>query len=134
MLRLGKERELMNVVDDQIGRPTYAPDLAQASLKAAIKMCGNPALKSAIYHVSNAGVEISWAKFADSIFSEFENDLGHKVTVKGIPSSEYPTPATRPAYSVMDIETFEKAFNYSLPSWRDGLSRAAILYRQSHSA
>lgn len=120
MLRLGETRDTLNVVMDQIGRPTYAQDLAKACLLAAETLKTDGSAFSGIYHVSNAGEPISWATFAEAIFQT----AGLSTIVKGIPSSDYPTPAKRPAYSVMDIALFESIFEMTLPSWQEGLERA----------
>jgi len=119
MLRLSETRDALTVVDDQIGRPTYTYDLAYAALIALEGIRRNPS-KAGIYHVSNTGAPISWADFARGIFAA----AGKQVKVTGIPSENYPTPAKRPAYSVMDTSKFETSFDVSLPSWKDGLSRS----------
>ena len=119
MLRLADTRDSLSVVADQIGRPTYAADLADAALSALDGLASDPS-RSGIYHVSNSGEPVSWAGFADSIF----DGAGKSVDVTRIPSSDYPTPAARPAYSVMDTSAFETAFDHPLPGWRDALARA----------
>lgn len=93
MLRLMTERDTLSVVNDQIGSPTYAADLAQVILTILDSSKWEPG----IYHYSNAGA-ISWYEFALNI-----KEIGHKsCDVKGIPASAYPTPAERPAYSLLD--------------------------------
>lgn len=118
MLRLAQTRDTLGVVKDQLGRPTFADDLAAASLAALQGLQDGRA--SGIYHVSNTGSVISWSDFARAIF----DSSGDVVTVNGIPSSDYPTPAARPAYSAMDTASFETTFKHILPSWQDGLRRA----------
>jgi dTDP-4-dehydrorhamnose reductase len=87
------ERDTLSVVNDQIGSPTYAADLAQVILTILDSSKWEPG----IYHYSNAGA-ISWYEFALNI-----KEIGHKsCDVKGIPASAYPTPAERPAYSLLD--------------------------------
>lgn len=124
MLRLGETRETLSVVADQIGRPTYARDLAKACLNVsgALKSGGEAA--SGIFHVSNSGDAISWADFARAIFEATKDERDHLVTVADIPSSDYPTPAKRPAYSVMELAPFERAFDFRLPDWQSGLQHA----------
>ena len=93
MLRLMTERETLSVVNDQIGSPTYAADLAQVILT----ILNRPKWEPGIYHYSNAGA-ISWYDFALDIKA-----IGQKsCDIKGIPASAYPTPAERPAYSLLD--------------------------------
>ena len=93
MLRLMTERDSLNVVNDQVGSPTYAADLAQVILT----ILDANKWESGIYHYSNAG-EISWFDFAQDI-----KEIAQKsCEVKGIPASSYPTPAERPAYSLLD--------------------------------
>lgn len=124
MLRLGQTRETLTVVADQIGRPTFAPDLARAAIQAATHLKSRNPGSEGIFHVSNSGEPISWADFARTIFKGAESFGASPVTVTDIPSRDYPTPAARPAYSVMDITPFEIAFGMALPDWKDGLSRA----------
>ena len=93
MLRLMTERDTLNVVNDQVGSPTYAADLAQVILT----ILDSSKWESGIYHYSNAG-EISWFDFAQDI-----KEIAHKTCeILGIPASSYPTPAERPAYSLLD--------------------------------
>jgi len=93
MLRLMDERDLLNVVNDQIGSPTYAADLAQTILT----IMGSTIWKPGIYHYTNEG-EISWFDFALDI----KNFAQKSCEINGIPASKYPTPAERPAYSLLD--------------------------------
>ncbi len=118
MLRLAQNRSDITVVNDQIGRPTYAADLAKACLDIALGRHSGNDIKQ-IYHVTNSGTPISWADFARAIFKAAHISC----RVKDIPSSGYPTPAKRPAYSVMDISDYEAQFG-PLPTWQDGLIRA----------
>ncbi len=120
MLRLGATRDELRVVDDQHGRPTYAGHLAQAALKAADVFVNSPDMESGVHHVTGGGDEISWADFAIAIFREAKL----RTKVERIPSSEYPTKAERPTYSVLDTSTFERGFRHPLPDWRVGLNAA----------
>jgi len=124
MLRLGKDRDAISVVGDQIGRPIYAGHLADACIRAAERLCQDGAAHQGVFHVSGTGDPISWADFARAIFSRAAPQLGHKVSVSDIPASAYPTPAARPAYSVLDTALFEKTFDIALPLWEDGLDEA----------
>jgi dTDP-4-dehydrorhamnose reductase len=115
MLRLGRERGAVRVVSDQIGSPTYARDLA---LVAHFVALGLPAggFPQGIFHYSNEGV-CSWFDFARSVF-----DLsGLPCTVVPISSAEFPTPASRPYFSVLDKSKFKEVFALPIPYWRDSL-------------
>jgi len=129
MLRLAETRDTLSVVSDQIGRPTYAGHLAQACLATLNKLIDQPKFQGGIYHVSNAGRAVSWADFAIKIFSETRHMRDHDVTVMPVSSSQYPTVAKRPQFSVLDISTFEREFAMTMPNWEDGLSAALIEWR-----
>lgn len=118
MLRLGKERDELNVVADQIGGPTPAAAIAQALLKMSRIMEGNDGL-SGVYHFSGKP-DASWADFAREIFSQ----ALLKTTVMDIPTSEFPTPAKRPANSRMDCTSLSKKFGIERPDWRLGVTAA----------
>ena len=112
MARL-RGRGNLQVVDDQIGRPTQAGHLAEAILHA---------LKTGwtgtqIHHVQNGGAPVSWADFAQAIFAS----LGGGPRIERIASRDYPTAAQRPQFSVLDTVSFEAQFGYGLQDWRDGL-------------
>ncbi|MDB5151193.1 MAG: dTDP-4-dehydrorhamnose reductase [Mucilaginibacter sp.] len=112
MLKLGAERDELKIIADQIGTPTYAIDLAGAILDIIISGSEN----YGIYHYSNEGVT-SWYDFAKGIFDV----SGTEVNVFPIRTSEYPTKATRPAYSVMDKAKIRNTFGLQIPYWRDSL-------------
>ncbi|MFZ4427095.1 MAG: dTDP-4-dehydrorhamnose reductase [Saprospiraceae bacterium] len=115
MLRLGRERGEVRVVSDQIGSPTYARDLASVARFVACGLQGE-ACPTGIYHYSNEGV-CSWFDFARAVF-----DLsGVPCAVVPIAGAEFPTPARRPAYSVMDKSKFKETFPLPVPYWRDSL-------------
>ncbi len=113
MIRLGKERDSLNVVYDQIGTPTYATDLALAIMTLLEK--GFRGFD--IYHFSNEGV-ISWFDFTKSIFEI----TGLKTQVNAIESFEYPTAAQRPAYSVLNKRKIKDA-GVKVPYWKDSLKQ-----------
>ena len=114
MLRLGRERESLNVVADQIGGPTPAAAIAQALVTAAGSMIdGAP---GGTHHFSGAP-DTSWAGFARAIMAE----AGLACRINDIPTSEYPTPAKRPLNSRLDCSEFTTAFGIPRPDWRDGL-------------
>lgn len=117
MLRLASEKPTVRVVADQRGKPTAAADAADAAIAIA-RALRDDASKSGVYHY--AGDEAtSWAGFASAIFESA--DLTTKVT--RITAAEYPTPARRPAYSVLDTAKIRKTFGIAPPSWRDSLKR-----------
>jgi dTDP-4-dehydrorhamnose reductase len=121
MLRLGRERNQLSVVFDQIGTPTYAHDLAAVSLKLIAKAEADEISKEelgGIFHYSNEGVT-SWYDFAIAIFEL----SGMDCKVLPIESKDYPTPARRPHYSVLNKAKFKRAFGLSIPHWQDGLKR-----------
>jgi dTDP-4-dehydrorhamnose reductase len=128
MMKLAKTRKELNVVDDQYGRPTYAIDLAKAVYLSAKALIERDKDAEGIFHISGAGDFTSWAEFAKRIFDQTEAMRSHKMTVNAIPSSEYPTIAKRPKYSVMDTSKFEKIHNVVMPNWTDGLNRAIQEY------
>lgn len=113
MLKLGEDREKLNVVGDQVGTPTYAGDLAVVLLE----IIKNHSEQYGVYHFSNEGVA-SWYDFAKAIFDIQGND---KIKVENIPSEAYPTPAKRPSFSVLDKAKIKKQMNIEIPYWRDSL-------------
>jgi dTDP-4-dehydrorhamnose reductase len=115
MLRVAKERDELNVVDDQIGTPTLATDLAEAVIQ--IIQSGKNAY--GIYHYSNEGVA-SWYDFAKEIFDL--NDV--KIKLNPIPTSAYPTPAKRPKYSVLDKTKIKVTFGIHIADWKAALKQA----------
>lgn len=113
MLRLGKERESLGVIFDQVGTPTYARDLASAILEILPNINNQ---KPEIYHYSNEGAA-SWYDFATVIF-----ELSSvKCRVNPITTDQYPTPATRPHYSLLNKDKIKNDFNLSIPYWRESL-------------
>jgi len=121
MLRLGGERDALNVVADQIGSPTYAPDLAEAVLTIIQKVASGAVPKESIagiWNYSNEGVA-SWYDFAVAIF-ELEKI---PCRVWPISTKDYPTPALRPPFSVLDKSKIKAAFGLEIPHWRERLRR-----------
>ena len=120
MLRLADEHERLTVVDDQIGTPTSAAWIAEAT--AAILRCLReepaPASADGLYHLAASG-QTSWYGFARAIFAQFGRD---DVTVEPIPSEEYPTVAPRPAYTVLDSGTARRTFDLTIPTWSEQLA------------
>jgi dTDP-4-dehydrorhamnose reductase len=118
MIRLLKEKDMLGVVFDQTGTPTYAGDLAGTVLHI-IAFSENQGFKTGIYNYSNEGV-CSWYDFA----VEIARLTGFKCTIKPISTSEYPLPAKRPEYSVMDKKKIKNTFGLEIPYWRDSLLKA----------
>ena len=116
MLRLGAERETLTIVADQVGGPTAAGDIAAACLAIAGQLRDDPG-KSGTYHFSGAP-DVSWADFAREIFAQ----ANLPCTVEDIPSSDFPTPAARPANSRLDCSATEAVFGIPRPDWRRGLA------------
>lgn len=112
MLRLMTERDEISVINDQVGSPTYARDLAKAIMTIILsdKWTGG------IYHYSNKG-RISWYDFAVAIKQEAKLDCA----INPIPSSAYPTPALRPKFSLLDKSKIKAIFNVAVPAWKDSL-------------
>jgi dTDP-4-dehydrorhamnose reductase len=123
MLRLGKERDQLNIVFDQIGSPTYARDLAKASLDI-IQKSKKEDLKG-IYHYSNEGV-CSWYDFALAIFEI----AGIECIVRPIESKDYPTPAERPPFSVLNKGKMKEDFGLVIPHWRESLAKCIGLLKK----
>lgn len=112
MLRLAGERDLLNIVNDQVGSPTNANDLAEAIVH--IILTGKT--EYGIYHYSNLGTA-SWYDFACEIFRVNEINI----TVNPIPTTSFPTPATRPAYSVLDKSKIMETFGLHIKDWHEAI-------------
>lgn len=115
ILRLGKERSAISVVDDQIGGPTPAADIAATLLNMAEQLHPD---NSRTYHYAGAP-DVSWKDFAAEIFLQ----AGLPVEVSGIPISNYPTPAERPLNSRLDCTAMQNMFGIPQPDWRLGLTK-----------
>ena len=115
MLRLGRERDRLTIVADQIGAPTPARDIAAACLAMA-RQLAEDAGKSGTYHLQGAP-ETSWADVARAVFAE----ANITCQVEDIPTTAYPTPAARPLNSRLDCASLEQAFGILQPDWRLGL-------------
>ena len=114
MLKLAQDRDTISVVNDQIGTPTHAIDLADVIIKVILSSSTN----YGIYHFSNEG-KASWYDFAKKIFEV--NKI--KINLKPISTSEFPTPAQRPKYSVLDKSKIKKEFNILIGEWQDSLKK-----------
>ena len=126
MLRLGKQRDELSVVGDQIGSPTYATDLANAILK----IIQNKAFKEVeqetqVYHYSNAG-EISWYEFAKEIFELADIQC----SVSPITTEQYPTPAKRPKNTLMNKDKIAKTFSVNIADWKESLNTCMTILKE----
>ena len=124
MLRLGKERDELGVIFDQVGTPTYARDLAQSILDIVPKLENNVV---EIYHYSNEGV-CSWYDFAKSIFELSSIEC----KVNAIETKDYPTPAQRPHYSVLNKSKIKNDFRLLTPYWRDSLIKCLDILQKDN--
>lgn len=124
MIRLGREREQLKVVYDQIGTPTYAGDLADAILTIV-----NKGINHGLYHFTNEGV-ISWYDFTKAI-----HELTGITTCEVLPirSEEYPTKAHRPSFSVLDKQKIKATYGICIPYWRDSLQHCIHLLNEKES-
>jgi len=115
MLRLAAAGKELSVVDDQQGTPTSASDLASALIRAADAICADRTI-AGIYHFTNSGVT-TWYDFANTIFEQ----RGVRVSVRPVSTSDYPAPAKRPLWSVLDCTSFEKVMSVTARPWRAAL-------------
>jgi dTDP-4-dehydrorhamnose reductase len=125
MLRLGAERSELRVVDDQIGAPTSAPAIVAATARLLEQYAKRgPQPPPGIYHMT-AGGSTSWCGFARAIFAA--GVLVAQPQVQAIATSDYPTPAKRPANSVLDNDKFARTFGFRLPDWKHQLEEVLSL-------
>jgi len=121
MLRLGAERDRLRVVADQVGTPTSAALIADTTAR----ILAHPSRTSGTWHLTASG-QASWHGFAEAIFAgAVERGLLPRAPeVEAIATADYPTPAARPAYSVLDCDALQREFGIDLPDWRAGLEQA----------
>lgn len=115
MLRLSQDRSALNIVDDQIGGPTNAKDIADACVEMAKSLINAPE-RSGVYHYAGHP-NVSWAEFAIEVFKQ----AGRDVAVSKIPSTSYPTPAIRPKNSTLDCSDLYPSFGIERPNWQESL-------------
>lgn len=118
MLKLGKERDSLNVIFDQVGTPTYAADLAEAIMKIVV----SEKIIPGIYHFSNEGV-CSWYDFTKTIHAL----AGIQCNVQPIETKDYPTRTPRPHYSVLNKGKIKAVYGIQIPYWRDSLEKCIAL-------
>ena len=120
MLRLARDRDEVGVVGDQIGRPTWSRDCAEAAVLAVDALARDPDL-AGLCHLSGAD-DASWADLASETFDLSARLGGPTARVRPIATADYPTPAKRPANSRLDCGKIEAALSWRCPSWRDSLA------------
>jgi dTDP-4-dehydrorhamnose reductase len=137
VLRLATERSELRIVGNQFGAPTWARDLAQATASALASWQNKDWDDdlSGLYHLTAAG-RTSWHRYAEEIVKlarQYDAALAAKpLEIRAIPSSEYPTPAKRPASSVLSNRKIQLAFGITLPEWQDSLAECVrLIYKQS---
>ncbi len=119
MLRVARGRDELGVVSDQKGAPTSSHDIAEGLLKVASHLLAHPDDSAyGVYHMTARG-EAVWADFAEAIFAASAKEGGPTAKVNRITTADYPTPAARPSYSVLDSSALEAAFGVRLPDWQD---------------
>lgn len=124
MLNLAESRDELSVVADQVGAPTYAGSIAEATkrlVEIILEQGGLQEGQSGVYHFTCTG-QTSWCEFARAIF--VENEVTN-ITVNPIATADYPTPAKRPAFSVLDCSKLKSVFGISLPHWGTALAQCA---------
>jgi dTDP-4-dehydrorhamnose reductase len=122
MLRFGREREEMRVVDDQHGAPTAAADLAAAIVSICGQIVGKTDAPWGTYHLTGAG-RTTWAGFAEHVFRRLEQAEGKRPKLTRIATAEFPTPAARPANSLLDCSKIERAFGVKPLRWEQSVDR-----------
>ncbi|MBO0905054.1 dTDP-4-dehydrorhamnose reductase [Jiella sonneratiae] len=123
MLRVATDRDVLRVVADQRGTPTYAPDIAAGILAVCDRLAAEPeGVSPGTYHMVASG-ETTWAGFAEAIFAASKARGGPFAAVEKIATADYPTPARRPANSRLDPTRFQTVFGHALPEWKGGVDR-----------
>ena len=131
MLRLGSERSQLRVVDDQVGAPTSAGQLARGVRHVLRRLRNGAALDSGVYHMTCAGAT-SWFGFAQAIFASYADKIAVP-ELTPISTEQYPTPAARPHNSVLDCGKLEQTMGLRLPRWEDALARVVEEMREATS-
>lgn len=130
MLRLFKESDLVKVVEDQWGSPTYTTDLAEAILK----IIEENSVSYGIYHFTNEGMT-NWYEFARAIYNKAKRlgliEDNKKIEIQPVKTEDYPTAAMRPRYSVLSTEKIEKEFNLKIRAWDEALEDFLISLRDN---
>jgi dTDP-4-dehydrorhamnose reductase len=132
MVRLASERDVIGVVSDQHGTPTSAADLADAIL-AMLPRLQNKNTAFGTFHLTNAG-QTTWHGFAQAIFAGLSQHRSRVPQLRAITTADYPTPAARPAMSVLDCGKIGSAYGIRLRPWQDAVSKTlnALVERETH--
>ncbi|RZJ82962.1 MAG: dTDP-4-dehydrorhamnose reductase, partial [Brevundimonas sp.] len=120
MLRLAADRPTLRVVEDQIGCPTSAADIAETLKTLTLRLLADPGAPTGVYHFVNAG-ETSWAGLAREILRLSADRGGPSAEVEGIPTTDYPTPARRPANSRLATDKITRDFAIHPRPWQDAV-------------
>jgi dTDP-4-dehydrorhamnose reductase len=120
MLKLARSRDVVRVVDDQTGYPTYAPFLAGAVAAVATRLVNDAGVATGVFHAAGR-TYCTWADLAEEVFAASAARGGPAARVERIPTSEYPTPARRPANSALDGRGLTATYGVEMPDWREGV-------------
>jgi len=124
MIERAQMYQRLDVVSDQIGRPTYAGHLAQAIIVFAQGLASNTGDFRGTFHISGKGAPTNWADFAREIFKVFSEELSHEVIVNEVTSEAFRAAAIRPKYSILDLSKTEALLGGALPDWHMGIKAA----------
>ena len=124
MLRLGRDRDELKIVADQIGAPTTAEAITEATRAVVTKLAQDDSDATGVYHLTCAG-ETSWCGFAEAIFAAFAAQQ-KAPRVLPIPTEAYPTPAKRPHNSRLNCTKFTERFGFAMPPWQAALADVAV--------
>jgi dTDP-4-dehydrorhamnose reductase len=134
MLRLGAERDMLRIVDDQTGSPTAAGRIAQVIYAMAARLAGGEDKEMfGTFHYTDSP-STTWRKFAEAIFALAGDWAGTRAQVVPIPSSDYPTPAKRPLYSVLDCGKIASVYGITQQDWHDNLAKTLQTIRDQREA
>ena len=133
MIRVGLARGSLSVVNDQHGTPTRADDIARVALQIATDQVKNGAGQAGLYHYT-AGGQTTWHGFAAEIFDVVRSQTGQEIGLSPISTSEYPTPAKRPAYSVLNTEKIQRAFDITIAPWQAPVRETVIAVLKQEEA
>jgi dTDP-4-dehydrorhamnose reductase len=124
MLRLAREREKLRVVRDQFGCPTWSRMIAETTALALKQVLAapDPAALKGVYHLAASGLT-NWHGFAEAIVGQMPAEGKKCKVIEAIPTSEYPLPAKRPAYSVLSCQKLQRTFHLQLPAWEESLKQ-----------